>query len=145
MPLSDPRQCYVNDHSTFMELFFSFAACDISAFLLKQLNGYREYTNRLSGNTLHAASRKAFSHYKPDVHRQKGWEEHLAAGSRGSGTTISTKIRLLCLRDDVLPGKFNVKVWCNAKKLATKYLYDCFTYFIINIVLIMAIAFPSYN
>lgn len=83
----------------FMEFFFLLQR-DISVFLLKQLNGYREYTNRLSGNILHAASRKAFSYYKPDVHRQKGREEHLAAGSRGSETTISTKKRSLYLNED---------------------------------------------
>ena len=63
---------------TIQLLWNFFSRYDISVFLLKQLNGYREYTNRLSGNTLLAALRKAFSHYMPDVHRQKGREEHLS-------------------------------------------------------------------
>lgn len=39
---------------------------------------------------------------------KKGREEHLAPGSRGSGTTISTKIRSLYLNGDgITSGKFS--------------------------------------
>lgn len=53
-------------HSTFVEYFF--AAYDTSVLLLKRLNGYpRIYESFIRGDTPRAASRKAFSHYKPEA------------------------------------------------------------------------------